>query len=361
MGSLMKCPDVLINSFIDEVLSAELYRFMAKTTGNKVFENLALIEEKHAGILSRIMREKGLGTPSISLSARLRARWLKLLSRLFGYRFLMLLMERSEVDAVVGYWGLLNDPLMQNHRDDIAELLRDEVIHEVELYEAIHGYKIRVENMKDAVYGMIDALIEIEAGVIGIAMATEPLVAGIAGLISSIAGSLSMSVGAYLSTKSENNASESSRLVDQVMSSVDMDVFIKKVEERLIGKGLSKGDVTLISKLVRENPVLANLVIEQDGSDTSPIGAAKSAGVFYILGALGPVLPFLLNLPIYYAIPLSITLTLLLLFLLTLFITLTSGGRFTRMFMEYTGLTLIATFMTFFMGLIVKRYFNLEI
>lgn len=66
-------------------------------------------------------------------------------------------------------------------------------------------------------------------------------------------------------------------------------------------------------------------------------------------------------LPIYYAIPLSIILTLLVLFPLTLSITLTPGGRFTRMFMEYTGLTLIATFITFFIGLIVKRYFNLEI
>ncbi|MFZ8791962.1 MAG: VIT1/CCC1 transporter family protein, partial [Thermosphaera aggregans] len=55
--------------------------------------------------------------------------------------------------------------------------------------------------MKDIVYGVIDTLVEVEAGGIGIAIATNSTV--VAGLIAGIAGCSSTASGAYLSTKSE--------------------------------------------------------------------------------------------------------------------------------------------------------------
>jgi len=55
--------------------------------------------------------------------------------------------------------------------------------------------------LKDIVYGVIDTLVEVEAGGIGIAFATNSTV--VAGLIAGIAGCSSTASGAYLSTKSE--------------------------------------------------------------------------------------------------------------------------------------------------------------
>jgi hypothetical protein len=58
-----------------------------------------------------------------------------------------------------------------------------------------------LQGLKDIFYGLIDALVEVEAGGIGIAFAINSIV--LAGLIAGIAGCSSMASGAYLSTRFE--------------------------------------------------------------------------------------------------------------------------------------------------------------
>jgi len=352
----------LVDGYFDEVLSAEVYGFLAESSRGverDLFRALASMEGRHASILAGVLERKGFKPPAMPFSLRMRVKLLKALSRLLGYRLLMLLMERSEVEAILGYSRLLEDPGLSDARGELLELLRDEVVHEVELYERIHGFRIEVENMKDAVYGMIDALVEIEAGVIGIATATQPLIAGVAGLISSIAGAISMSVGAYLSTKSENEAARSEEVANRVTASVDRDRFLEKVQRRLIEAGLGEDRAREVVEAASGNPGLLELLVKQGSQESSPTSAARSAGVFYILGALGPITPFLLNLPAHLSIPLSIGLTLLVLLLLTVFIALTSGGRILKLFTEYAGLTLAATAVTYVLGSVIKTYFGL--
>ncbi|MCY0868330.1 MAG: VIT1/CCC1 transporter family protein [Desulfurococcus sp.] len=354
--------EILVDEYIDETVSARLYRFLAQLSGIRTLEDLALMEEEHAKILADLMSLRGVKPPlRTPFKALLKEKFYRLIARVFGYKLPLLLMERSEVEAIVGYWSLLEDPRLQDHRDKILRLLRDEVIHEAELYVRLHGYRLEVENMKDAVYGMIDALIEIEAGVIGIATATQPLIAGVAGLISSIAGSLSMSVGAYLSTKSENETTRSDVLKEKIIAEVDKARFLEKIREDLTSRGLTSEQASLIVKLASENPELLKYFTLRGVQEASPGRAAMSAGVFYMLGALGPILPFLLNLPALISIPLSLTLTLTVLFLLTLFVSLVSGARLHKLFLEYAWLTLLATLATFTIGLLAKEYLGLAL
>lgn len=348
--------------YVDEVVSARLYRFLAAATGRRVFEELALMEEKHAGIIAGLMIGRGLKPPRrLPLRARLRERLLRLASRLLGYRILMLVMEHGELEAVVGYWRLLNDPSMVDARERVLELLRDEVVHEAGLYGEIHGFRVEAEGLKDAVYGMIDALVEIEAGLIGVAAATQPIIAGIAGLISSIAGSISMSVGAYLSTKSENEAASSEELADSVLSTVDKTRFLEKAWRRLREAGLTSEEASAIVELASGSQALLKLLSLHGEKASSPVKAARNAGLFYVLGAIGPVAPFLANLPLYHSVMLSLLLTLLVLLALSVFISLVSGARVLRVFAEYALLTLAATAATFTVGLAARRLLGLEV
>jgi len=83
----------------------------------------------------------------------------------------------------------------------LESLLRDEITHETSLQEEIRLHARDLQGLKDTVYGVIDPLVKVEAGGIGIAFATNSTV--LAGLIAGIAGCFAMASGAYLSTKSE--------------------------------------------------------------------------------------------------------------------------------------------------------------
>jgi vacuolar iron transporter family protein len=163
---------------------------------------------------------------------------------------------------------------------------------------ARHGNALRA-----GVLGSTDGLVSNLSLVMGVAGAGAPheaiVVAGLAGLV---AGSLSMALGEYLSVQSARElfANELRIEAGQLASSPDAEVSeLRGIYER---KGVPRRMAAeLADHMVRSDPRLAldTMAREELGFDPNELGgsawiAAGTSLALFALGALVPLLPFLL-------------------------------------------------------------------
>lgn len=334
----MNIEKLLVESYIDELISAALYDYLKTLTKEdslkNVFSKLAQIEKSHATLLEKILISRRVSRPRPGFVYKIRLTLYKILARTLGYKILLSLMEASEASAIKTYWMLLKESPSELEKQALENLLRDEISHEISLQESLSLYVKTLQGLKDIVYGMIDALIEIEAGVIGIASATNsPSLAGLAGLIAGFAGSFSMASGAYLSTKSEKE--QQNKLVE-----------LDKIKWELGSALAESGSYSIEMK---------------EGDNYSPWKAARNAGVFYLIGAIGPIIPFLMNLTIPLAILTSLFLSTIIITALTFVTSSLSGSSFRKSWIEYLLITYSAVTVTYLIGRVASQVFGIVV
>ncbi len=121
-----------------------------------------------------------------------------LISRLFGIKFGLKLMEKGEANAQKVYSKLKN-------KLPITEIIKDEHGHEKKLINIIDEEKLKY--MGSIVLGLNDALVELTGALAGFTLTLQKTnIIAIAGLITGIAASLSMAASEYLSKKTENKS-----------------------------------------------------------------------------------------------------------------------------------------------------------
>ncbi|BCS91032.1 MAG: VIT1/CCC1 family predicted Fe2+/Mn2+ transporter [Candidatus Micrarchaeota archaeon] len=151
--------------------------------------------------------------PSIDILLRIHAYLIDLLRRLFGIAFTMKLIEREEIDTekeLNKHKSSLK--LSDKELSEIRSIERYRAIIEKEIKKRILRYEREASNIRDIVFGINDGLVEVLASVSGIATAIEnPLLVIISGLIVALSGTLSMTVGAYLSTGAESSREDAKR------------------------------------------------------------------------------------------------------------------------------------------------------
>jgi VIT1/CCC1 family predicted Fe2+/Mn2+ transporter len=119
-----------------------------------------------------------------------------LIARLFGLTFAVKMMEKGEEKAERNYSEI------QKMVPDASKILKEESGHEKMLVEMIDEEKIGY--IGSMVLGLNDALVELTGALAGFTLALQNTrLIGLAGLITGIAASLSMSASEYLSQKSE--------------------------------------------------------------------------------------------------------------------------------------------------------------
>lgn len=126
-----------------------------------------------------------------------------LISRLFGVKFGLKLMEKEEANAQKVYSKLNEIP--------ITGILKDEHEHEKKLIEIMDEEKLKY--IGSIVLGLNDALVELTGALAGFTLTLQKTnIIAIAGLITGIAASLSMAASEYLSkkTEKESNATKAS-------------------------------------------------------------------------------------------------------------------------------------------------------
>lgn len=183
-----------------------------------------------------------------------------------------------------------------DHRAEVARART-----ELEIIRKHHGSTGRSGSLRAAVFGVNDGLVSNFSLVLGMAGADlgsgVVILAGIAGLV---AGAFSMAAGEYVSMKVQREVFESAIDMERREITDEPEHEQQEVEIILRAQGVPPDDAVRIAARVMEDPELAlDLMARQElGLDPdelgSPMGAATSSFGAFAVGALIPLVPFLL-------------------------------------------------------------------
>ncbi len=214
-------------------------------------------------------------------------------SRIFGLNFGLKLMEKGEELARKTYDDI------RKAVPEIDNIINDENRHENELISLIQ--EERLKYVSSVVLGLNDALVEISGALVGFSLALQKAqIVGIVGLITGIAGSLSMGASSYLSAKEE-------------------------------------------------------------ASDRIPIKAGLYTGLAYIATIVILVLPYFLLNNIIVCLALTIITVFLLICIFNYYVSVAKELKFRNRFLEMIGISLGVAVINFLMGLAIRRVFGIDI
>jgi VIT1/CCC1 family predicted Fe2+/Mn2+ transporter len=215
-----------------------------------------------------------------------------LTSKIFGITFAIKLMEMGEENAQVDY-GKIAD-----HIPEARRIVQDENRHEEELISLIDEERLRY--VGSMVVGLNDALIELTGALAGFTLAFQDTrIAAMAGLITGIAGALSMTASEYLTTRTE-------------------------------------------------------------GGEKIPRKASFYTGSTYILVVALLILPFLLFSNLFLCLTVMILDAIIVIFVFTYYISVARDIPFKRRFAEMLSISLGIAALTFIIGLLVRIFLNIN-
>ncbi len=291
----------------DERGAARLYRAMAAAERDQeragIFNELAEVEEEHARLWERKLREAGVEPAPDRISAGESA--LLWLGRRFGNRLLLPMAERRERRADAGYTGL-NDP-------ELAGMAREERLHGAVFHSMDSAGPLTIAqherwhrrtgggSMRAAVFGINDGLVSNFSLVMGVAgAARDPNTILLAGLAGMFAGAFSMAAGEWVSMQSQREMFE--REIAQEREELAAAPADEARELELIyrAKGVPREEAKRLAEKIVADPTAAldTLAREELGLDPqelgSPWGSAFSSFGAFLAGAIIPILPYLL-------------------------------------------------------------------
>jgi VIT1/CCC1 family predicted Fe2+/Mn2+ transporter len=285
------------------------------------FRTIAGNERRHAAFWADRLRASGADVPAAS-PPRPRVRLIIGLARLFGTHFVSDMVKALEGDEESGYTeqggGADTAP---EHAEGIEGIVADEREHaaiwrrlDAERAEAAGRGPVaaiavgeewhragRSGTLRAVIFGVSDGLVSNLALVVGVAGATTDdstfiVTAGIAGLL---AGAFSMAAGEYISMQSQRELYERQIALERA----ELEAMPEEEEAELAAlyraKGFTSDEAATIARRLLAEPerALDTLVREELGLDPdelgSPWGAAAGSFVAFGLGALVPVLPYL--------------------------------------------------------------------
>lgn len=182
---------------------------------------------------------------------------------------------------------------------EIDTIIKDEEKHENELIGLID--EERLKYISSMVLGLNDALVELTGALVGLTLAIQNArLVGIVGLITGIAASMSMAASEYLSTK-------------------------------------------------------------QEDTEKNPLKASIYTGITYVGTVLFLIFPYLLFRNIFVCLGLVIANALLVILIFTFYVSVAKGLDFRKRFLEMAGISLSIAAVNFFIGLIIRKVFGIEV
>ena len=276
----------------EERRSAYLYAVLAQCESNvlhrKLFLDLQHAAEKQAGMWEAKMAQSNVAPPP-AFKPDFRTLLVAKLARWFGaerIHFILAVMKIRGMSVFTHYHS-----------------------------EHKHTGLSSSSNLRAAVFGLSDGLVSNMSLILGVAGASaDPhfiVVAGVAGVL---AGACSMGAGEYISVLSQREVFEYQIAIEQE----ELREYPEEEKDELAliyeARGVSKEDARKIANLMIDNPDtgLNTLVREELGLNpedlVSPIGAMLSSFFSFGLGALVPLLPFIIGHSVW-NLPISVGLT----------------------------------------------------
>jgi len=280
----------LIHAQREEITEYHIYSKLAEQTrdpeNQKVLRQIAADELKHYKIWSAYTNKE----VSPSQWEINKYYWI---SKIFGLTFGLKLMEKGEEKAQINY------ALIATEVPEALIVAEDENKHEKELLELIQEEHLKY--MGSIVLGLNDALVEILGTLAGLTFALQntKLVA-LAGIITGIAGALSMSSSEYLSNKAE-------------------------------------------------------------GKDDLAIKSAVFTGIAYVIAVVFLVAPYLIFTSVFMALLVALFDSILIVFLFTYYISVANDQPFRKRFTEMVILSTVVGLISFGLGYLVRILFGIDI
>lgn len=286
----MSAPDLgtATSGFLEEARSARLYRELADIEREpriaRMFRELAEAANQQAAFWAVRMRQAGSEPPG-EVSLDLRARLALGLCRRIGIRPMRGVLATLKVRGLSVY----SSPAPSGHP------------HPIRVDDIGRRHRTGAGNLRAAVFGVNDGLVSNASLIMGMAGASaEPrtlLLAGIAGLL---AGAFSMAAGEYVSVRSQREVFEYQIGLERE----ELEEYPEAEAEELAliyqAKGFPREDAQRLARTLIADPerALDTLAREELGLNPdelgSPWGAAISSFLAFAVGAVIPLLPFLL-------------------------------------------------------------------
>ncbi|RLG86782.1 MAG: rubrerythrin family protein [Thermoprotei archaeon] len=309
---------------LDELVASAVYRGLAKlyrrsARVSKTLKKIAEMEERHVEFWRRFLEKRGvLYAPRLP---RLRIALYTAIFRVLGLGLALRILEQDERSAVEMYSTLLESgELDDDERRELVSILEDELVHEDELEELSTGFREFMEHVRDAVLGMSDGIVEVLSVAAGLVGAYgDPLHVAVGGAIVGVAGALSMGIGAFSSVRAQKQVRQGLLTRIRLASRYAARLLVERVLKYLERRGFSREAVKCIEKDLRSRSDLLRMVIAEEEYGVreerleEPKKAGLYTGLFYIVGAMIPLTPYFILLPIGLALPLSFALAVVLL------------------------------------------------
>jgi VIT1/CCC1 family predicted Fe2+/Mn2+ transporter len=297
--------DRVLRYWTDERLAADRYRALARLDASHraLLQRLASDEERHAAHWKKLLVQAGM-TPR-EPARPWRTRGMLAMARMVGVERVLRSIIGAETADRERYRYEALAP---------AEMAQDEASHGRQLGIAVttgagsavaagegrHRTSAR-GSLRAAVFGVNDGLVSNLALIMGVAAgaadANLVVLAGIAGLV---AGAGSMAAGEWISVQSQSELLQREIDVERAELEAFPDEELAELESIYRSKGLSADDAAAVARQIMSNTDMAldTLVREELGLDPSDLGspwtAAVSSFFAFAVGAVLPLLPFLL-------------------------------------------------------------------
>lgn len=287
----------------DEMEGAYVYRVMStlgKGEQPGIYLELAEAEERHAKHWAERLAELGEEVPPFR--PRRRTRLIAWAAKRFGPRAVIPLLQAFEVKAqMIETPGA--PPSMElderRHSAVLAQLGGAASGPSISRREGWHR-NTGGGTLRAGVFGISDGLVSnlsLVMGVVGAAGGRRfVLLAGIAGLL---AGAFSMAAGEYISMKAQREVYER----EIALEAIELEEMPEEETEELAliyrAKGIPRAEAEMLAQRLTADPstALDTLAREELGLNPdqlgSPVGAALSSFVTFVVGAFVPVVPFL--------------------------------------------------------------------
>lgn len=251
----------------------------------------------------------------------------------------------------------------QPYRPSKKELIQ---IHQNDESRSLHG-QVQSSLLRAAVYGANDGIVTtfaVVAGVAGAQLSANIVI--ILGIANMVADALSMGLGDYLGSISENRYKRHQLEMEKWEFEQIPEIELAELEAMYIAKGYSSDDAKKLVEVHKRNPAHAvelGFTSELDTLPEQESGVWKTGFVtfcaFIVAGSL-PLFPYVLQglgMPIHseWQLPLSIIATAIALFVTGAMRTLLTDGLWWKNGLQMLGIGSIAAATAYILGVVVER------
>ncbi len=301
--------NIAIEMYKDEISTWFIYNELSQAISDKkISEKLKLLadmEKNHANFWRKFLENRGINVNNIRINYII-LKMKALLFRILGYGLTLKILELGEDKAIRTYAELLESTnVLPDEKKELHSILEDELVHEEEFEEEESRLKEFLNHVRDAILGMNDGLVEILSVSAGLAGAYgDPVYVALGGSIVGIGGALSMAVGTYISVKAQRDVRLGLLSRIRLAAKYASKLLIERIRKSLLRKGYSEETVERISRDAAHNPALLSKIVAEEEYGLSeenienPKIASIYTGLFYILGAFVPLIPYFMDLPV---------------------------------------------------------------